>query len=209
MSTVDGVHTREITPTHTDPTPPPSKVTATLSTEEALVAVIERDGLRLGTSEDAGRECVTRESPHGVNGEVYRWYVRTQGAPGPYQVRNPVTEQMVSARDDAGRELFDLGEVAAWNRSRPGPGVRNVPGRPVKWTQMRQDLLEAAQDGHLVRQVRVRMAGEELTPRQAQRLGELTAAGLIEVEELPEREVYQLTAAGQEWLVENARPAPG
>ena len=182
--------------------PPPSKVTAAPDVKEDPVAVI--NGLRLGTSTEAGAECVTSRSPRGIDGELYRFYMRTQGAPGPYLVRDPITKNMVPARDEEGRELFDLDAVKAWNESRPGPGART--GRPVKWTRMRQDLLTATRDGQLVRAATGRPfhLAVELDPRQLQRIGELIAAGLI-AEPRGRGGKYRITAAGERWLDQNAR----
>lgn len=206
--------------------PPPSTVTATTNAKEGdQVAVIERDGLRLGTAADAGRLCVTDRSAEGVSGDLYRYYVREQGAPAPYQVKDPITRKLTSARDADGRELFDLDAVAAWNDARPGPGSRVNPGRPVKWTALRWDLLAGARDGRLtqyivrdylappdappldegLRKLAREHPGEslELRARPLQRLGELIGADLIHPAP-PRSGRYRLTAAGRRWLDEHA-----
>jgi hypothetical protein len=188
--------------------PLPSKVTAT-NVKEELVAVIERDGLRLGTAADAGRICVTSRSPGGVSGDMYRYYVREQRAPGPFQVRDPITRKPVSARDEQGRELFDLDAVQRWNAERPGPGARVQPGRPVKFTQLRHDLIAGASEDRLhLRAGRPWLGDEELRSRQVQRLGELVEAGLLR-RPAGERGRFKVTAAGRKWLAEQVPAPPG
>lgn len=189
--------------------PSPSKVTATMTTKEDPVAVIERGGLRLGTAADAGEVCVTSRSKRGISAEMFRFYVRTQGAPGPYQVRDPITRKLVAARDEEGRELFDLDAVAEWNANRPGPGAR--AGRPVKWTEMRRDLMVGARDRKLWLTAdtgRPLHADMELTPRHVQRIGELVTAGLLRAPGGDRGGRYRLTKAGQKWLAEHDVPDP-
>lgn len=187
-------------------TPPcPSKVTANMPTKEDPVAVIKSGSLRLGTAVDAGRECVTAKSPEGVPGDVYRFYMRTQGAPGPYLVKDQITGRPVPARDAEGRELFDLDEVRRWNTARPGPGART--GRPVKWTAMREQLLTAARDGHLwlsAQTGRPVHRSIELTPRHVQRISELLDAELLR-RPRGRGGRYRLSRTGQEWLAEHAQ----
>lgn len=178
--------------------PQPSKVTATNERSDQ-VAVIERDGLRLGTSADAGALC----GKDGVSGDTYRWYVRVYGAPGPYKIPHPITGKMVSARDEQGRELFNLDAVAKWDSGRPGQGVRVQPGRPIKFTQLRWDLLAGARDGRLhLRDGRPHLGDEPLAARSLQRLGELLDAGLLDAppEDSTKRSPYPLTDAGRRWL---------
>lgn len=192
--------------------PLPRKVTATKDERSDHVAVIERDGLRLGTAADAGPLCITDRSEEGVSGDLYRYYVREQGAPGPYQVKDPITRKPVSARDEQGRELFDLDAVAAWNASRPGAGARVVPGRPVKWSELREVLLAGARDGRLTlnRDGRTYLEADgepvEQKARNLQRVGELVDAGLIR-RPRGQQGRYTLTTAGQRWLEENTRTA--
>lgn len=186
-------------------TPPaPSKVTADMTTKEDPVAVIERDGLRLGTAADAGRVCVNPKTGRGVSGPTYRFYVRTQAAPTPYLVRHQITGRKVPARDEQGRELFDLDAVAAWNAERPGPGART--GRPVKWTAQREQMLTAARDRQLWLSDKTgRPVHEslELTARHTQRISELLDAELLR-RPRGRGGRYTLTRAGQEWLTATA-----
>lgn len=171
------------------------------------MAVIESGGLRLGTAADAGAVCVTEQSPTGLSAEMFRFYVRTQGAPAPHQVRDPISRDMVAARDAHGRELFDLDEVAAWNAARPGTGARK--GRPMRWTQLRHDLLAGARDGTLTRSQsgRACLGGLELRSRALQRIGEFLDAGLLR-EPRSLRGRYRLTPAGERWLAQHDPPAP-
>jgi hypothetical protein len=186
-------------------TPLPGTVTATPTAKENPVAVIKRGTLRLGTMADAGRECVTSNSPHGVSAETYRTHKRDSDAPGPYMVRDPITEKLVPARDEHGRELYNLDAVAAWNRRRPGEG--RWAGRPLrKLTPIRWKFLTAAQDGRLSRAhvegrgLRPFIGDDEMTSRAwTQRLTELIDANLIDPPR-DEQGPYQLTDAGQRWL---------
>jgi hypothetical protein len=180
-----------------------------MSTEEDHVAVIERDGLRLGTATDAGRLCVTERSPRGVSGDLFRYYGREQDAPGPYKVRDPITRELVSARDSRGRELFDLDAVEKWNASRPGMGARTVrPGQRVRWSPLRRDLLVGARDGRLrLQQDRPWLGDDELGGNAKQRVGELVEAGLLRRPRGKNGGKYTLTPAGSEWLAEHV-PTP-
>src|SRR5690606_37956842 len=147
-----------------------------------------------------GRVCVNPRTGKGVSGETYRFYVRTQGAPAPVQIPHPITGRMTTARDEQGRELFDLDAVEAWNKTRPGPGARK--GRPLHWTWQREEILTAARDGLLqLVDGRPEHTGMELTPRQVQRISELVEAGLLSRPDSPHGQ-FSLTDAGAEWLAE-------
>ena len=103
-----------------------------------------------GSIGDAARLCVTARSEHGVSVSAYRLYMRTQGAPGPISVPDPVRPgRSMTVRDGAGRELYDLNAVRDWHLTRPGSG-RARPGRVPARTELRAALLSEARAGRLV-----------------------------------------------------------
>lgn len=74
---------------------------------------IDADGVRRGNAADAGRLCVTKESPNGVDAATYRRMCSQLGAPRPLSTYNPGT----------GEKEYDLNAVEEWNANRPGPGA--------------------------------------------------------------------------------------
>lgn len=156
---------------------------------------LEIDGhtYRAGTSEDAGRLCVTSRSPEGVDAATYRYYVTglkpANRAPGPIQVRNPTGEGTVPARDGAtGGLLYDLDAVERWNASRPGRSGYHRAGvdpKDVPFAPGRARLLQAAIEGRIrvlpgpKGRPRTMIDGEPADQRSAQAISELRGWGLL------------------------------
>lgn len=149
---------------------------------------VGRKKYRAGTSDDAGRLCVSKRSPDGIGGASYRWYVSVaKTAPGPILVPDPTDPaQEVPARDGAsGGLLFDLDAVEEWNRSRRGQGGYTRAGftaETVRHTDLREQLLHVARDGKL-RIVpdtgRTEVDGVLAERRQAQAVTEMRGWGLL------------------------------
>ena len=164
----------------------------------------------LGTAAEAGALCVTDLSPRGVSAETYRSYVRSQGAPPPFERWDDMLGRRVVARDERGARLFDLDAVKAWNRARPGKSTRY--GRPLGWSPIRHLLLVGARDGRLTAvpgdrlgRVQPHLDGVRQHLRDAQRVGELLRAGLLDLDTDEGR--YRITDAGRAWLAEHTDDA--
>lgn len=97
--------------------------------------IVRRDGLRLGTSAEAGRLCVTGSSKRGVQRGTYRRMREWPTAPAPWPKIDPQTVTDDNPRGwsykhpRTGDEMYDLDEVDRWNRT-----GRQPPGK--WWTDL-------------------------------------------------------------------------
>lgn len=106
--------------------------------------------VNVGTITDAAGLCATARSPNGVLDDTYRYYRDRLGAPGPLTIADPLRPGRTTVvRDVAGREVYDLDAVRAWNRSRPGSGGRGNLS-VVRRTELREAMLSEVKAGRVL-----------------------------------------------------------